>query len=61
MTAKKLSDPCDGGGAFPDNFDGEFTRCVHCGRKLSLDRGGRVPLHNRKAPKGFVNAEERWP
>lgn len=59
MTPRKLLDPCEGGGAFPDNFDGEFTHCRVCGRKLNLDREGLVSRHNRKAAKGFVNASER--
>lgn len=58
MTAKKMSDPCPAGGSFPDNFDGEFTRCGNCGRRLNLDRGGLVPRHNRKATRGFANASE---
>ena len=49
-----LSDPCSGSNTFPDNFDGEFTKCGECGRTMNLSPGGRVPSHNRVAKKGYL-------
>lgn len=49
----QLSARCPGSGAFPGTYDGEFTRCETCGRKLNLDRGGRVPSHNSVAPENY--------
>lgn len=39
---------CDGSGEFPTNFDGEFTRCNTCKRRLKLCPKGLVPKHHRK-------------
>ena len=50
---------CSGSGAFPDNFDGEFTRCGVCRRKLNLDPEGLVPRHNTTEARGFVHASQR--
>jgi hypothetical protein len=38
---------CSGSMAFPTNYNGEFTRCRECGRKMKLHVNGRVPNHNR--------------
>jgi hypothetical protein len=37
---------CRGSQRFPTNYDGEFTRCPMCRRKLKLHRNGKVPQHN---------------
>lgn len=50
------SDRCSGSNAFPDNFDGEFTKCGQCGRTMNLDPSGRVPRHNTVAKKGYLPA-----
>jgi hypothetical protein len=35
---------------FPTNYDGEYTRCGKCSRKLKLHLNGKVPNHNPVAP-----------
>lgn len=40
---------CDGSGTFPTTYDGEYTRCEKCGRKLKLHLSGKLPLHRPKA------------
>jgi hypothetical protein len=32
--------------AFPTEYDGKYTRCPYCGRKLHLHKNGRLPNHN---------------
>lgn len=53
---------CAESGEFPTNYDGEITRCPQCGRKLKLDRGGRVPKHNTTPPKApkLLPRGESW-
>jgi hypothetical protein len=36
---------------FPTNYNGEYTRCPMCRRKLKLHVNGRVPQHNIYPPK----------
>jgi hypothetical protein len=47
---------CDGSNEFPTSFDGEFTTCETCGRKMNLDRDGKVPKHRVIQPKNYVPA-----
>lgn len=41
------SNKCPGSMAFPTTYNGEFTRCPKCGRKLKLHINGLIPKHNK--------------
>lgn len=41
-----LKTRCLGSQKFPTNYDGRYTRCPVCKRKLKLHINGRVPQHN---------------
>lgn len=42
---------CKGSRMFPTNYDGEYSRCPMCKRKLKLHVNGRLPQHNIFPPK----------
>jgi hypothetical protein len=48
MPPGKPINHCAGSQSFPDNYDGEFTRCSECGRKMKLHVNGKLPHHNRR-------------
>jgi len=37
---------CKGSQRFPTNYDGKYTRCPMCRRRLKLAVNGKVPQHN---------------
>lgn len=37
---------CLGSQKFPTNYDGTYTKCPACRRKLKLHVNGRIPTHN---------------
>jgi hypothetical protein len=40
---------CEGSQSFPTEYDGEFTRCQYCKRKMKLHVNGKLPNHNERA------------
>lgn len=50
MASETIKEKCAGSQAFPTNYDGEFTRCDACGRRLRLHVSGVLPAHNAAGP-----------
>jgi hypothetical protein len=40
-------DRCPGSRTHPVDYDGRYTHCPECGRRLRLHVNGKLPEHNR--------------